>query len=201
MSNDILLWLAAAFNVAAVLAWLGKAPRHHDNLREMMGIRTNRGPTFARLLSLFRGPPAVKITALAIERISLGLVAAIAITTASLGLTSFLLAGELHAETVEVMKAVVLDTGDRLSRDSLPHYLQTDARIPDRVLSIDVLLASFSFLVGGGLIKLIGHFFASIWLTAVCALSPENCRTALRGETKDTWYYLLGRPSRIDGNT
>ncbi len=160
-----------------------------------MGIHTTRGFTFARLLSRFRGPPAIKITALAIERISLGLVAAIAITAASLGLTAFLLGRELDIETAEMMKAVLLDTGDRLSRYSLPHYLQTDARIPSGVFAVDMLLASFSFLVGGGLIKLIGHFFASIWLTAICALSPAHCQAALQGQTKGAWYYLLGWPA------
>lgn len=182
--GEQLVWAAGAFNIAiiaAMLAW--PRPNHLEDLREMFGISATPIAQVRHSWRRFRRklPPAVRVTTLAVQRAFGPVVFASLLSTLALFVAAY--AYPQDSELTQRTIAIASNTIDRLSQGALaiPGAMQ----LSPTDWSARALLASFTFVIGAGLLRIGQQWLLSVWRTLVCLMFRNGSYEVLSGGLRD----------------
>lgn len=178
------IWVAITFNCTAIaLMALWPRPSHVDDMREMFSIST--GP-ISRVRHRFRRwrralPPAARVTTLVIQRAFGPVILATIVSAIALLLTAYCY---LDAPQTIFSRAISIasNTLERLSQGALS--IPNAEVLTANDLPTKALLASFTFVITIGLVRILQQWLFSVARTVICVVFREGSYEVLSGDAR-----------------
>lgn len=179
------IWIGIALNAAAIVFLaIWPRPNHADDMREMFNISKGTLSQARHRLRRWRRklPPAARVTTLVIQRAFGPVVVASIVSVIALFVTAYVYQ-EAPLTLPSRATAVASNTLERLSQGALS--IPGAAILDSAQLPIKALLASFTFVITMGLLKISQQWLLSILRTAICLIFREGSFEVLTGDTNN----------------